>query len=687
MPKSFSGVTGRQGAVADELTRISEALPDYEVERELGRGGMGVVLLGHHRRLGRAVAIKELPQTFATEPDIRDRFTTEARTLATLAHPHIVPVYDYVERGALCLIVMEELPGGTVWERFTTVGLTAPAACAITLACCAALQHAHDKGVLHLDVKPDNLMFDGTGTVKVTDFGISRVISGDRLLATVDGQVLGTPAYMSPEQARGGSLDASSDVYSCGVMLYELLSGRLPWAGAESASELLLQRLEEEPRPLRELAPHVPQPIADVVMHALAKDRERRYRRAEDLGVALASACADSWGPAWLDHAGVLLIGSDRLSMAARTTSQHAAAVAPEASARGTAGTSAPGTILTPGEGSRTSDTVHSGEITGDAKPAQETIGPTGAPSGGVPPVSTPPPSFPPMEEFKVVRAAAAEPRIHGADLNQLRRADLVDMREQLRAPDFPRVSLVLAVLALVAGVIAAAVSFGPQTSSGSVRRAQVSVAGQDVTRADPLEIDLAENIPVRVAQVGVGAFATHATLKLSTVGIPLGSLGTNLVKGQGTFEPSIVEHLASGNVRGELELTGGDKTLATQEFDVKATNPWYTTAFGIIGIALVLAGLANLESNLRNLRHRRRVLSVVGAGIAGALVAAGAIAMLAAAGIAMPTLSGVIAATALIAVAFAFGSVALGVIARRRRVNRAVKRAARNLGVAVSKN
>jgi serine/threonine protein kinase len=189
-----------------DSTRIAEAMPDYDVERELGRGGMGVVYLGRHRRLDRGVAIKELPPNFAADPEVRDRFSTEARTLAGLSHPHIVPIFDYVEREGLCLIVMEQLPGGTVWDRFTTTGLTPPTACAVVMACCAALEHAHSKGVLHLDVKPDNLMFDAESAVKVTDFGIARVISGDRTMGTVNGQVLGTPAYMSPEQARGDEL-------------------------------------------------------------------------------------------------------------------------------------------------------------------------------------------------------------------------------------------------------------------------------------------------------------------------------------------------------------------------------------------------------------------------------------------------------------------------------------------------
>lgn len=316
---------GREPLVAidQEVLRIADAMPDYEIERELGRGGMGVVFLGRHRRLRRGAAIKELPPSFAAEEEVRERFATEAQTLAGLAHPHIVPIFDYVEREGLCLIVMQELPGGSVWDRFTTDGLTPPTACAVVMACCAALQHAHDKGVLHLDVKPDNLMFDAESAVKVTDFGIARVITGGRTMGTVDGQVLGTPAYMSPEQARGDELSAASDVYASGVMLYELLSGQLPWQGATTASELLNQRLNEDPIPLTEVAPGTPSPIADVVMRSLARDVEDRFASAEEFGIAIGQACAESWGPGWIDHSGVAIVGSERLSMAARTTGDH----------------------------------------------------------------------------------------------------------------------------------------------------------------------------------------------------------------------------------------------------------------------------------------------------------------------------------------------------------------------------
>ncbi|MFL6206319.1 MAG: serine/threonine-protein kinase, partial [Acidimicrobiales bacterium] len=372
-------------AETTDMGRIADAIPDYDVQRELGRGGMGIVYLGRHRRLDRGVAIKELPPSFAAEPEVRERFSTEARTLAGLSHPHIVPIFDYVEREGLCLIVMEQLPGGTVWDRFTSSGLTPPTACAVVMACCAALQHAHSKGVLHLDVKPDNLMFDAESAVKVTDFGIARVISGDRTMGTVDGQVLGTPAYMSPEQARGEDLTPASDVYAAGVMLYELLSGQLPWQGAETASELLSQRLREDPIPLRDVAPHVPQPLADVVMTSLSRDVTTRYQRAEDLGVAIGEACADSWGPGWLDHSGVAIVGSERLSRAARTTGHHTGAAA---AATGTA----PAPVITgTGAASETvarggaqipgaSDTTVTGKAEGAIPGAAET-GVVGAPA------------------------------------------------------------------------------------------------------------------------------------------------------------------------------------------------------------------------------------------------------------------------------------------------------------------
>src|SRR5438477_6722443 len=153
---------------------VAAALPLYEVEGELGHGAWGVVLAGRHRQLGRDVAIKQLPRSFGADPAVRSRFIAEARLLASLDHPHVVPVYDFVERDGLCLLVMERLTGGTLWARFTDLGVTTDDACAVVVASCAALQCAHDRGVLHRDIKPENLMFSGSGTLKVTDFGIAK---------------------------------------------------------------------------------------------------------------------------------------------------------------------------------------------------------------------------------------------------------------------------------------------------------------------------------------------------------------------------------------------------------------------------------------------------------------------------------------------------------------------------------
>src|SRR6184192_3465583 len=171
---------------------VAAALPLYEVEGELGHGAWGVVLAGRHRQLGRDVAIKQLPRSFGTDPAVRSRFIAEARLLASLEHPHIVPLYDYVEHEGLCLLVMERLTGGTVWNRARAGGFAQQSACAVALATCAALHYAHQRGVLHRDVKPENLMFSALGDLKVTDFGIAKVVGGAATVDTRAGDVLGT---------------------------------------------------------------------------------------------------------------------------------------------------------------------------------------------------------------------------------------------------------------------------------------------------------------------------------------------------------------------------------------------------------------------------------------------------------------------------------------------------------------
>ena len=294
---------------------VAAALPAYEIRSELGRGAWGVVLDGQHRQLRREVAIKQLPAAFADDAEVRSRFVAEARLLGSLDHPHIVPVYDFVERDGVCALVMEKLSGGTVWDRFSRDGLDAEDACAIALVTAVALHHAHLRGVMHRDIKPENLLFarDG-GLLKVADFGIAKVLSGGQTLATRAGEVLGTPAYMAPEQASAGEITPATDVYAIGVTLFEMLSGRLPFEDTGSPLAALYQRVHEPPRELGELAPQVPASLQGVVMAAIASAAEDRHASAEAFAVALAQAATDSFGRGWLDRAGIRAVLGGRIA-------------------------------------------------------------------------------------------------------------------------------------------------------------------------------------------------------------------------------------------------------------------------------------------------------------------------------------------------------------------------------------
>ena len=305
---------------------VGAALPAYEIGEELGRGAWGVVRAGRHRQLNREVAIKQLPPVAASDQSVRGRFVSEARVLAALDHPHIVPVYDFVEREGLCLLIMERLTGGTLWDRFVAGDLDVKASCAAILATCAGLHHAHQRGTLHRDIKPQNLMFSSEGVLKVTDFGMAKVVGGSITLASRDGQVLGTPAYMAPEQASGRRLSPSTDVYATATVLYELLSGRLPFPKDSKPIATLYRHVHEQPVPLRDIAPWVPEPVADVTMTALSTSPVDRYETAEAFGVALAAAGAQEWGSAWLGQAGLVVSESSFVSAA---SGEHVSIAAP----------------------------------------------------------------------------------------------------------------------------------------------------------------------------------------------------------------------------------------------------------------------------------------------------------------------------------------------------------------------
>ena len=294
---------------------LASALPQYDIGGKIGEGGMGEVFGGVHRSLGRKVAIKQLPGELIDKPGMNARFDREARVLASLDHPHIVPVYDYVRTGRDNLLVMEKLDGGTVYSRFRAEGLTGEQSCAIALAMLSGLHAAHQAGVLHLDVKPKNLLFTAQGVMKVADFGIAQVVSEGATLVTHGGEVLGTPAYIAPEQAMGNPLSPAADIYAAGTVLYELLSGALPYDTTRGALAMMRQHIFADPQPIS----RVPQPLAGVVMRSLARDPLARYRDAEAFAVDLAAAATAVFGLGWLDRANVPVHLSARVMGAVAT--------------------------------------------------------------------------------------------------------------------------------------------------------------------------------------------------------------------------------------------------------------------------------------------------------------------------------------------------------------------------------
>ncbi len=250
----------------------------YLVDAEIGRGGMAVVYRATDLRLNRRVAIKVLPPELAFNADVRERFLREAQTAAQLSHPGIVPIYTVDEREGIVYFVMALVDGESLAERLTREPrLPISEARRLLSAVADALAYAHEQGVVHRDVKPDNIMIERTsGRPLVTDFGIARAAQGDTRL-TVTGVAIGTPAYMSPEQALGErELDGRSDIYSLGVIGYQLLAGETPFK-ASNTPAMLVKHVSETPRPLAMLRPDAPAGLAHAIARALAKKPEERW--------------------------------------------------------------------------------------------------------------------------------------------------------------------------------------------------------------------------------------------------------------------------------------------------------------------------------------------------------------------------------------------------------------------------
>jgi predicted Ser/Thr protein kinase len=262
----------------------------YKVEGTLGEGGMARVYRGTDEVLGRTVAIKVLADRYAGDDRFVTRFRREAQAAAALSHPNVVAVYDTGDDGPAHYIVMEYVEGETLSEVLKREGPLDPArAASIAEHVAAALQAAHERGLVHRDVKPGNVMIDGEGRIKVMDFGIARAAAEDTLTQT--GAVLGTAPYLSPEQAQGDRVDARSDVYSLGCVLYEMVAGRPPFTG-DSPVSLAFRHVNEDPKPPSTYRPGVPPEIEAVIMRALEKDPARRFGSAEEFRRALAEARA-----------------------------------------------------------------------------------------------------------------------------------------------------------------------------------------------------------------------------------------------------------------------------------------------------------------------------------------------------------------------------------------------------------
>ncbi|HWC09814.1 MAG TPA: Stk1 family PASTA domain-containing Ser/Thr kinase [Acidimicrobiales bacterium] len=252
----------------------------YQIVRHLARGGMAEVYLARDLLLDRPVALKVLFPEFSTDPSFVERFRREARAAANLNHPNIVSVYDWGEEGGTYFIVMEYIEGPTLRDVIRGEGPLFPnRAAEIGAEIAAALEFAHRRGVIHRDVKPGNVLI--SGMVKVTDFGIAR--AGDpKESLTQTGAVMGTASYFSPEQAQGLAIDNRSDVYSLGIVLYEMAAGRPPFTG-DSPLAIAYQHVRETPVPPSRHNPDVPPELDNVVMKAMAKDRANRYPSANDL--------------------------------------------------------------------------------------------------------------------------------------------------------------------------------------------------------------------------------------------------------------------------------------------------------------------------------------------------------------------------------------------------------------------
>ncbi|MBM2843540.1 MAG: Tetratricopeptide repeat protein [Anaerolineales bacterium] len=302
-----------------------QTLGGYRILNQIGKGGMATVYRAFQPSLERYVAVKVLPAYFVEQDEsFLERFRLEARSVARLRHPNILTIYEYGEQEGVTFIVMEYVEAGTLTERLAAGRMTLAEIEAILRQVAAALSHAHDEGVVHRDVKPSNILLPKPNWPLLTDFGLARIVGGAHLTTT--GTIAGTPAYMSPEQGRGETVDHRSDIYSLGIVLYEMTTGRVPFT-AETPMAVIVKHIVE-PLPLpRTIEPALPESVEAVILKALAKDPADRYDRADAMAQALGGAiAAGATGPTTTLHP---------VGPAVRTVASHVPSAAAKPRRRG----------------------------------------------------------------------------------------------------------------------------------------------------------------------------------------------------------------------------------------------------------------------------------------------------------------------------------------------------------------
>jgi serine/threonine protein kinase len=271
---------------------IGKTLGKYQISDRIGKGGMAEVYKAYHPKLDRFVTIKILHSYLAEGEDFLTRFDREAKAVAALRHPHIVQIHDFDLIDENYFMVMEYIDGGTLQDKMVELSkggkyMPVKQVLSILREVGEALDYAHKKGILHRDIKPSNILLDSSGTAYLADFGIARMISATQFTST--GSLIGTPAYMSPEQGKGMELTDASDIYSLGIVLYELLTGKVPFV-SETPLAVIQKHISEPPPSPRLLRPGLPAAVEEVVIKALTKEPKDRYQTAKEMIQALEKA-------------------------------------------------------------------------------------------------------------------------------------------------------------------------------------------------------------------------------------------------------------------------------------------------------------------------------------------------------------------------------------------------------------